>query len=104
VNANDADGLIGLTCSDLELIPPQEHPVSGTDAQQMIRGFFEHGTVALKPTTTELIACGDWAFRRYAYELTLTPKDEGDPIIVRGHGIHMFKRTEDGSWCVAKDI
>jgi hypothetical protein len=26
VNANDADGLISLTCSDLEVIPPQETP------------------------------------------------------------------------------
>jgi ketosteroid isomerase-like protein len=104
VNANDADGLIGLTCPDLEVIPPQEHPVSGTEAQQMFRGFFEYATVALKPTTIEVVVGGDWAFRRYAYELSLTPKEGGDPIIMSGHGIHMFKSGHDGTWCLAKDI
>ena len=104
VNANDPDGLIGLTCSDLEVIPPGEHPVSDVEAQNLYRSFMEHSTVALKPTTTEVVVSGDWAFRRYGYELTLTPKTGGDPLIVSGHGIHMFKRLEDGSWCLAKDL
>jgi len=104
VNANDPDGLIGLTCSDLEVIPPGEHPVSDVEAQNLYRSFMEHSTVALKPTTTEVVVSGDWAFRRYGYELTLTPKDGGGPFIMIGHGIHMFKRQEDGSWCLAKDL
>jgi ketosteroid isomerase-like protein len=70
----------------------------------MFRGFFEHATIALNPTTIEVVACGDWAFRRYGYELTLTPKDEGDPIIMSGQGIQMFTRRADGTWCLAKDI
>jgi len=104
VNINDPDGLIDLTCSDLEVIPPDGHPVSGVEAQQLFRGFFEHSTLALKPTTSEVVVGGDWAFRRYRYEMTLIPKDGGDPFIMSGHGIHMFKRQEDGSWCLAKDI
>ena len=103
-NANDGDGLIGLTCPDLEVIPPAGPPVSGTEAREMFLGILEGFTVSLQPTTTEVVACGDWAVRRYAYEMTLAPKQGGEPITERGFAIHLFKRQPDGSWCIAKDI
>lgn len=103
-NTNDAEGVLELLCDDLEAIPPGEQPVTGARAHQLFRGFFEEFIVRLEPSTIEIVVSGDWAFRRYAYELTLTPKAGGDAIIERGHGIHMFRRQDDGSWCLAKDI
>jgi ketosteroid isomerase-like protein len=104
VNANDPEGLLGLVCPDLEVIPPNMHPVFGPDAHELFRGFFEGFTVELEPTSTEVLAGGDWAFRRYAYRLTLTPDEGGEPIIESGHGVHIFHRQADGPWCLAKDI
>jgi ketosteroid isomerase-like protein len=103
-NSNDGDGLIGLTCPDLEVIPPAGPPVVGTEAREMFLGFFDSFTVSIQPTTTEVVACGEWAFRRYAYEMTLAPKEGGEPLTERGFGVQMFRRQGDGAWCLAKDI
>ena len=104
VNTNDAERILDLVAADLEMIPPGEPPVTGPQAHQLLRSFFEQHTLGLSSSTLELVVTGDWAFRRYAYELTLNPKAGGDPITLKGQGIHMFRRQNDGSWKFAKDI
>ncbi len=103
-NANDPDLLLSFVCDDVEAIAPGEAPVTGADAHQLYRSFFEPFHFAFESNTTELVVSGDWAFRRYAYDITLTPKDGSDVINMQGYGIHMFRRKGDGSWCVAKDM
>ncbi len=103
-NANDPDKLLSLVCDKVEAIPPDQAPVSGADAHQLYRGFFEPFNFAFDSNTTELVVSGDWAFRRYSYNITLTPKAGGDAINMQGHGIHILHLETDGSWCVAKDM
>ena len=105
LNVGDAEGLIDLVADDLEMIPPGHEPVKGSDAHQFIRGFTEEGTANLKPfKDEEIIVSGVWAFHRYTYELTMAMKDGGNPLEIRGHGIHMFRQQDDGSWKLAKDV
>lgn len=104
VNQNDPDRIFGLVSDDLEMIPPGEQPVTGPQAHRLLRGFFEQFTLGLIGTTLELVVSGDWAFRRYVYQLTLTPKAGGDANTLKGQGVHMFRRQHDGSWKFAKDI
>ena len=105
VNGGDADGLLALVTDDLEMIPPGEKPVKGADAHQFLRGFTDEGVASLKPfKDEEIVVSGDWAFERYTYELTMAPKEGGGPMEISGHGIHMFRRQDDGSWKLAKDI
>ncbi len=103
-NANDPDKLLMLVCDDLEAIPPGQEPVTGAEAHQLYRGFFEPYNFAFDSVTKNIVVAGDWAFRRYSYDITLTPKAGGDVIKMQGHGIHMFRLQDDGSWCVVKDI
>ena len=103
-NANDPDLLLSFVCDDVEAIAPGQAPVTGADAHQLYRSFFEPFNFAFESNTTELVVCGDWAFRRYAYDITLTPKDGSDVINMQGYGIHLFRRVGDGGWCVAKDM
>ena len=103
-NANNPDGLLSFVCDDVEAIPPEQAPVSGADAHQLYRSFFEPYHFAFDSKTTELIVSGDWALRRYSYDITLTPKAGGDPIKMLGYGLHVFRRVQDGTWCVAKDF
>ncbi len=103
-NANDPDLLLSFVCDDVEAIAPGEAPVTGADAHQLYRSFFEPFHFAFESNTTELVVSGDWAFRRYAYDITLTPKDGSDVVNMQGYGIHLFRRKGDGSWCLAKDM
>lgn len=103
-NANDPDTLLSFTCDDLEAIAPGQAPMTGADAHQLYRSFFEPFNFAFESATTELVVSEPWAFRRYAYDITLTPKAGGDVIRERGYGMHVFRQQSDGTWCVAKDI
>ena len=103
-NANAPDLMLSFVCDDVEAIAPGQAPVTGADAHQLYRSFFEPFHFAFESSTTELGVSGDWAFRRYAYDITLTPKDGSDVVNMKGHGIHIFRRDGDGGWCVAKDM
>jgi len=105
VNAGDADGLLALVTDDLEMIPPGVAPMRGAEAHQFLRGFTDEGKANLSPFKDEgVIVSGDLALQRYTYELTITPKDGGDPVEMSGHGFHVFQRQRDGSWKLSKDI
>ena len=105
VNAGDIDRILRIAADDLEMMPPGQSPVVGRDAHEFLRGFVGQFEADLKPfTNEEVIVCGDWAFQRYSYDLTVTPRTGGDPVIEHGDGIHMFRRDATGSWRLAKDI
>lgn len=105
VNAGDIDRILQIADQDLEMMPPGQSALVGSEAHEFLRGFVGQFKADLKPfTKEEVIVCGDWAFQRYSYDLILTPKTGGDPITERGDGIHMFRRDAAGSWRLAKDI
>jgi uncharacterized protein (TIGR02246 family) len=103
-NANDPDRICRLVTDRFEMIPPGEPPAAGSQGQEFLRGFFQRFILRVKSTTIELVVSGDWAFRRYTYELTLTPKAGGEAAREEGHGMHLLQRQGDGSWKFAKDI
>ena len=65
----------------------------------------DEGVANLEPFRhEEIVVSGDWAFQRYSYELTMTPKGDSDPMRIRGHGIHILRRQDGGSWKITKDV
>jgi ketosteroid isomerase-like protein len=104
VNSDDVEHAGQGFAPELEVIPPGQEPARGESAHQLMRGMLEGYRLNIISDTLELIVCGDWAVRRYAYDLRMTPRDGGDFIREKGHGIHILQRQGDGSWKIAKDI
>jgi ketosteroid isomerase-like protein len=105
VAAGDSRRLLAVVSNDLEVIPPGQGALTGSAAHQFFQSLFDQFTIQPKPfTDEEIVVSGDWAFQRYTYELTLTPKAGGASVTERGHGIHIFRRSADGSWSLVKDI
>jgi len=67
-------------------------------------GFFDPFQVHLSFVFDELNVAGDWAFARGPFELRLTPKPGGEPVVDRGKFIDVFRRQGDGSWRFARVI
>ena len=103
-NAQDPERMLTLVTDDLEWLPPGQEAVVGADAYQGLRSYFEQFTLHAKHDNREIVVGGDIGYVRYAYELNLTPKAGGEPVIVKGHGIRIFHRQVDGSWKQAKDV
>jgi uncharacterized protein (TIGR02246 family) len=54
--------------------------------------------------SNEIRVAGDWAFDRGGYQLTITPKDGGEPVRDTGKYIDILRRQSDGSWKYARAI
>ncbi|MEO7653526.1 MAG: hypothetical protein ABIZ80_23965 [Bryobacteraceae bacterium] len=54
-------------------------------------------------TLQEFKVAGEWAFERYSYKSTDTPKAGGPVVQVTGWGLVIYHRDADGRWRVARD-
>src|SRR3972149_2437959 len=89
---------------NVEYMPPNEPRIAGEQVREWFQGFLRQFVVVVKFSDEEFFAGGDWAFHRYTYELTATPKSGGAPMTEKGNGVHIFHRQADGSWKLAKDV
>jgi uncharacterized protein (TIGR02246 family) len=105
-NAADLDGFMATCTDDIVFLPPDDNAVVGADAvaAYIKNGFFDPFQVHLSFVFDELNVAGDWAFARGPFELRLTPKPGGEPVVDRGKFIDVFQRQGDGSWRFARVI
>jgi ketosteroid isomerase-like protein len=105
VNAGDGAKIYAMTAEDFEFMAPGQSAMNGEAARAYLSGLVSGFRADLKPFTNEqIIVCEDYAIQRYTYDLTLTPKDGGAPIVQRGDGIHIFQRDSAERWQLTKDI
>jgi len=102
--ATDVDGMIQFMCDDVSLIPPNGTPVTGSDAHKFYRDVAKGFTFGVDLTTIETVVSGDLSFHQYSYDITMTPRTDGDPISQKGYGINILQRQDDGSWCLSRII
>jgi len=105
-NSADVAVFIATCTDDIVFLPPDDHAVVGADAvaAYVKSGFFDPFDVHLSFTFDELHVAGEWAFGRGPFELGLTPKAGGEPVVDRGKFIDVFRRLGDGSWRFARVI
>jgi ketosteroid isomerase-like protein len=88
---------------DAVRFPPHQPPVRGRDAMRAWLGTFppiqEFGI-----TADEIVGCGDVAFVRGAYVLTVAPESGATPQTDRGHYMGLMRKQADGSWLWAADM
>jgi uncharacterized protein (TIGR02246 family) len=103
--AGDMDAFMGYLTEDAVLMPPDDPAVEGSEA---LRSYFEpiiQGyTVNVERPHSSVTVIGNWAFEDYTYELTLTPRSGGAPIVETGKGMFVYRRGADGRWRVARDV
>ena len=102
--ATNVDGMVQFMCDDVSLIPPNGPPVTGSDAHQFYRDVAEEYTFGVDLTTIETVVSGELSFHQYSYDITMTPRAEGDPIKQKGYGLNILQRQDDGSWCLSRLI
>ena len=72
--------------------------------EQTYRVFFAGFEVHQTFAPEEIQDGGDWAFVRGTDTFEMKPRQGGDPVVVRGRGISILRRVEDGSWKFARGI
>ena len=105
-NAGDVEGLLALHTDDIVMVPPNEPAVEGASAvRDWEQSLMDEFSVAgLSYSDEEIVIAGDIALHYFAFQWTVTPKAGGDPLMERGHGVHVLHRQADGSWKLRYDI
>ena len=105
VHHGDVDGLLDLVTDDVVFMPANAPSIVGRAAvEQTYRAVFAAFEVEQTFAPEEIQVGGDWAFVRGPDALETRPSAGGDSIAVRGRGLSILRRVEDGSWRFARRI
>jgi ketosteroid isomerase-like protein len=101
---NFADVSRLLAIADPELVSfsdgqPSEFGKSGVDALAIrLKSLFEHFKVSLVVVVNEIRIEGDIAYDYGVHDLTLTPRDGGQPIHRRDRYVDIWRQNVEGNW------
>ena len=105
VHHRDVDRLLHLVTDDVVFMPANAPSIVGRAAvEQAYRAFFAAFEVEQTFAPEEIQVGGDWAFVRGTDTLEMKPLAGGGPVVVRGRGISILHRVENGSWKFARGI
>ena len=102
LNRGDTSRVLAIADPDLVNFSdgqPSEFGESGLDAlKSRLANLFERFTVKLVVIVIEIRLQGDVAYDYGWHDLTLTPKDGGEPIHRRDRYVDIWRRNKDGNW------
>lgn len=101
--AGDADAWLALWDDGGVQMPPGV-PARGKDVlvQGVPKAFEAMPASAMDIRPEEIVIMGDWAFSRGNYSASLT--SQGNAVEVDGKFLTIFRRQDDGSWKIYRDI
>lgn len=101
-NFSDASRLLAIADPNLVNFSdgqPCEFGMSGLDAlKTRLENLFERFTTKLVVIVIEIRLQGDVAYDYGWHDLTLTPKDGGQPTRRRDRYVDIWRRNEEGKW------
>jgi len=104
INSNDLDTLLEMLTEDVVFLAAQAPPMVGKEAvRPWLEGYLEAYETHWDKPVLEFVVSGDWAFERYSYRSTDTPRGGGDMVEDTGWGLVIYHHDADGKWRVARD-
>ena len=104
INSNNLDSLAEMFTEDVVFLAAHSPPIVGKPAvREWAKAYYDAFTTHWDKTNQEFKVAGEWAFERYSYKSTDTPKAGGTPIEDRGWGLVIYHHDTDGKWRVARD-
>ena len=101
-NCGDTSRIMAIVDPDLVDFSdgqPSEFAGSGSDAlKSRLTNLFERFTAKLGVIVIEIRLQGDLAYDYGWHDLTLTPKDGGQPIRRRDRYVDIWRRNKEGDW------
>jgi len=106
VNAGDFERWISLWIDDgIRMSPSNLGPrqVGKEQIQAAVQPLFDSSDLAATISTEEVQILGERAYSHGTFEITVTPKDGGDTLVLNGNFLTILEKQNDGSWKIAID-
>lgn len=104
INSNNLDSLAAMFTEDVVFLAAHSPPIVGKPAvRKWAEDYLQAYTTHWNKTLQEFVTAGDWAFERYSYHSTDTPKAGGAAVEDTGWGLVIYHHDADGKWRVARD-
>lgn len=104
INSNNTDSIVAMFTDDVIFFTPHSAPIVGKAAvRAWVEGYVAAYATRWEKTAEEFVVSGDYAYERYSYKSTDTPKAGGAAVEDTGWGLIVYHREADGKWRVARD-
>ncbi len=104
LNSGDIDSWISLwTDNGIQMAPDAPAVIGKEQIRAKFESMFAKFILNIVITNKEVRVAGDLAFSRGTYTLSLTPKAEGETIMIDGKYLSIMERQTDGSWKILRD-
>jgi uncharacterized protein (TIGR02246 family) len=106
VTAGDFQRWIALwTDEGIRLSPPDLGPrqVGKKEIRAVVQPLFDSSTLTAAINTEGVQILGGQAYSHGTYVITVTPKEGGDTMTLKGNFLTIFAKQADGSWRIAID-
>jgi ketosteroid isomerase-like protein len=101
-NSSDASRLLALADADFVNFSdgePSEFGQTGLDTLRLrLENLFDRFTANLVVIVIEIRLAGNVAYDYGWHELTLTPKDSGQPVCRRDRYVDIWRKDKEGHW------
>jgi ketosteroid isomerase-like protein len=102
---SDIDELDDLFAEDALLMLPDRPAVSGRDAiVSHYREFFRSIKAKMVSVVAEIDIHESIVYTRGAFNYSIAPKMGGDPVVMKGKFINLYKRDEMKQWRIWRTI
>lgn len=100
-----SDRLAALLSEDAVLLAPNVLPKAGAELRRWLGDFLRRFQVQwLSFVHEETAVSGDLGYHVYSYTWRVTPRGAGEPTVTSGKGLHILRRSADGTWRIAREI
>ena len=102
--AGDPNQLLALMAEDAVFLVPGHPPLRGRDV--FASGFLaviQQFRIDSNAEIQEIRTAGDWAYVWSQLSVSMTPKSAGAPQRRTGSTLSIFRKTQNGSWVLARD-
>jgi len=104
INSNNLDSLLAMLTEDVVYLYPHEPVLVGkTAVRPWVDAYLKAFQTHWEKVALEFVVAGEWAFERYSYKSTDTPRAGGAVVQDTGWGLVIYHHDPDGTWRVARD-
>ena len=101
VQRSDFDAMAALLDDGIMLMVPNQPDIVGKSQVREWQKAWEELTFKSYAQTVEsIVGCGDLAYVKMSYSMSIAPLGAADLISDSGRGIHILRKRSDGAWVI----